>query len=446
MRKTRRSRRWVAAAMVLVFASYSVRMTPKIKKYGRWAAVPNWVLIASIHQIPEFVQNPDIEWEAISYGRSSSFQRAHGVLQWKARVGDLSWFDYQLVAWLARTEGEEGLCIKNDGRANGVQPRATAYLVLMESGIRRGKLGEFHSRWYRQLVSVKVITRPAWPEGYRVFGRPQILSAFGKYAKDPHLRVRFFDPTHGTSIFSPTSNGLPWKIEDLDFSGLQFQPPRFGRPSKLANIAWSDGMIELKPRDPSDNYADLQVTVTEYMGEGRELGEPETVIDRYQLSVPVARVRDIDQLVTVVSSQDIIDEIQRCVRAEGYWWYDLHGQRRIVLSMKLKDDPRIQRRRYTFGNDTITARRNSNGGLYGGAWWALEPTADGGWHLVHGWKLVSMYGGATEQSLLTSGDQPWRLLVSSNPEFCLRDLEATHVLDGGFSLQISWTMMPEDEW
>lgn len=358
----------------------------------------------------------------------------------RARVEGLAWLDYQLVAWLARTEGVDGLCAWTRDRSYGVYPRASSYRILMEQGISRGQLGAYHTRWFRRLIDVRVETREAWPEGYRVFGKPKISDAKERYMKDPQLRVRLYDPMNGTSVFSPNGRYSPRRLQELDGRAMRYSERMGGMPARLSMGAWDDGVIELKPRDPSDNFADLQVTVSEYLGESKSLGEPETVVDRYELSVPVNRVESIDQLVTVVSDQEVIDEIQRCLQAEGCWWYDIDGCRRIVLALRLKDDPELPRRRYTFGNETVTAYVDWEI-MQGHAWWAIEPAGDAEWRLVHGGGLVLMSGGGTEQSL-SNTDYPWSLTIRSDPEFCLRDFEATHIIDGRVKLEVFWTKLP----
>ena len=52
-----------------------------------------------------------------------------------------------------------------------------------------------------------------------------------------------------------------------------------------------------------------------------------------------------------------------------------------------------------------------------------------------------MSGGGTEQSL-SNTDYPWSLTIRSDPEFCLRDFEATHIIDGRVKLEVFWTKLP----
>ena len=442
MRKTRRSWRLVVVAVVLIAGAYFVRATPAVQKRGVWAAVPSWVLILGIHQTPNFVQDADVEWGSIAYGDKSPLERAMRELHVRARVEGLSWFDYQLVAWLARTEGRDGLCVVSHGRKNGVHPRAASYKILFENGIRRGKLGEFHSRWIRRLVRVDVETRSAWPAGGRVFGKPQIVNALSIRMKDPQLRVRFYDPYHGTSIFPPTWNDPPYRLQELNGRAMRYFEQRNGTPVSIAGGVWNDGMIELKPRDPSDNFADLQVTVSELLGEWDSLDQPETIVDRYELSVPVHRVDSIESIASVVSDQDVVAEIERCVRAEGFWWYDIDGCRRVVLVLRLRESPTLPRKRYTFGDDRISVY-SGHDGLQGHGWWALEPDGELGWRLVHGGKLVLMSGGGSEKSFSRT-DYPWTVSIRSDPEFCLRDFDATHILSGRLRFDVTWTQMPKD--
>lgn len=79
--------------------------------------------------------------------------------------------------------------------------------------------------------------------------------------------------------------------------------------------------------------------------------------------------------------------------------------------------------------------------LQGHAWWAIEPDGDMGWRMVHEGELVLMSGGGTEQSL-SSTDYPWTVSIRSDPEFCLRDFEATHIIDGRIRLEVAWKKMP----
>jgi hypothetical protein len=442
MRKTRRSKRFIVAALVLFIAAYGVRSTPQVKKRGMWAAVPGWVLVLGIHQTPRYVQDPDVEWGAVAYGNNSMLERAMRELHVRSRMDGLGWLDYQLVAWLARTEGAEGLCVRSRDRKYGVYPRASSYRILIERGIGQGELGAFHDRWFRRLVDVRIETRAAWPEGFPVYGRPIITDAKDRYMKDPQLRVRLYTPISGTSVFSPAGPNPPRRLQELDGRAMRYFEEMGGMPAVLAQGAWDDGVIKLRPRDPSDNFADVQVTVSEFLGDSKSLGEPETVVDRYELSVPVSRVDDISSIATVISDEDVVSEIQRCVRADGYWWYDVDGCRRVVLALRLVENPSLVRRRYTFGNDNISAYRWRDS-LSGHGWWAIEPDGDQGWRLIHGGKLVLMSGGGSEQSL-GSSEYPWSIIIRSDPEYCLRDFAATHIVDARLRFEITWKRFPNN--
>lgn len=426
---------------MLLIVAYSLRVTPAVSERGGWAAVPSWVLIIGIHQTPTYVKNPDVEWGSVAYGDKSPLERAMRELHVRARVEGLSWLDYQLIAWLARTEGVDGLCVWTRDRSFGVHPRASSYRILMEQGIGRGKLGAYHTRWFRRLVDVRVETREAWPEGYRVFGKPKIVDAKERYMKDPQLRVRLYDPMNNTSVFSLSGRYLPRRLQELDRRAMRYMEGMGGMPAMISMGAWDDGVIELRPRDPSDDFADLQVTVSEFLGDSSSLGEPEMVVDRFEVSVPVRRVEGIESIATVVTDQNLVDEIERCVRAEGYWWYDIDGCRRVVLSLRLHENPSLVRRRYTFGNDIVSAYFGGDI-LQGHGWWALEPDGDLGWRLVHGGELVLMSGGGSEETL--SGDYPWTVSIRSDPEYSLRDFDATHLVDARLQFDVAWTRLPHD--
>lgn len=192
VRRTRRRWGWAVVGLLLVVSAGPVEEYPKIRERGWWQAVPAWAMVLSMPRLPGSVADPDAEWESIAYGRSSAHGRAMGNLFRRERAGELGWVEYELAAWLARTETDEVLCRKNRSRREGVSPRAVAYGLLMESGIRRGRLGRRHERWYRRLVHVEAAGRARWPRGSEVYAAPLVSRAMSVTTGEHQLRLRFW--------------------------------------------------------------------------------------------------------------------------------------------------------------------------------------------------------------------------------------------------------------
>lgn len=438
MRKTRRSKKWVAVALVLAMASHSVRVTPNVKKRGWWAAVPSWVLIGSIHQVPRFVKDPNTQWQAITYGRSSPFQRAMLDLSIRNRAGELGWFDYQLAAWLARTEGEAGLCANAGDRSQGAYARASVYRVLIEHGIAREKLGDYHEKWYRRLVHVSISSRPKWPEGARVYARVHINYAYSWRAYGnrfiPPLKIRVrLERGEGEYLFE--QNGKPaFPFGSYRTLATQDWP---GSISVLGNSSiWNDGQISVSVSEREGNVAKVVATITESTGYSGVPENYESFVSQQEASCQIERVADIASLANVIEDESVIDEIERCVEASGLYWYDIDGRRHTMLQLKLVEQPNLGRRRYTFGGSTSS--RSENTDLRGNAWWALNPKVDGSWELIHGGEYVPMYGWFSDQEQESEYPDRKNVLIRSKPMFCLRDEEATTLLEGWIRFKGEW--------
>ena len=440
MRKTRRGKKWIVAAVVGWAMAYGASVTPVVRDRGVWASTPSWVLILGIHRTPTLVEKGSPDWSSIAYGQTSALQRAMQELQVRSRVKGLGWIDYQLVAWLARLENEQLLC-RNDPRYKGRSPRASGYCWLISQGIQRGKLGEFHTDWFNSLSTAEIEIRQNWPDKSPVYGRVQIHFAVqsdqGWSERPWFYKARVH--SGWTSVYRRNPIVVGWDVDPFPVGGrrnLQVRDDPGEWIMAINNQVWDDGLVPLRARSSSgDGEAEIQIFRTDGLS-----GYPydqEDLIDEHQVQFHVNRSGDISQLVHVLEDESVRDEIARCLSAEGYYWYDMDGRWHAAFKLKMIDEPNLGRRRYTFGGSQIRSISRQEE-LTGQAWWAFEPDGDHGWKLVHEGEYVLMHGWADE----TIDPGPYghinNLSIKADPKFCLRDDEVSLVVGGRIRLKVDW--------
>jgi len=440
MRKTRRSKRLIAVALVLVFVSSSIRVTPKVKARGWWAAVPSWVLILSIHQTPRYVDNPDIEWGAIAYGRDTALEQAMADLHLRARVDGLSWFNYQLVAWLARTESEELLCQNDRTRYEGVSPRAANYCILIQQGLQRGRLGDWHREWFSQLFAVEVNVRAQWPKRARVYAKVHTRMAYRNRVMNswvPGLRAKI-DSGWSSSLIR-RAQLVDWEVDPFPMGGYRNIQIRQDAGEDLRAIysnVWSDGKIPVMVS--KEGLGKLHVEISRVSGYQGAPFDREELLDIKEVEFSVARQGSVEDYIHVIDDVAVQSEIERCVKAEGVYWHDVDGRWHAMFRFQLVEQPQfIGERRYTFGSNAIRSI-STNEELTGQAWWAIEPAPEGGWRLIHENEYIPMYGWVDESIQDNRFPNLKNLSIKPKPAFCLRDDEASTVIGSRLRFKIEW--------
>ena len=199
---------------------------------------------------------------------------------------------------------------------------------------------------------------------------------------------------------------------------------------------WDDGLVPLAiSRKSGKGVATVQVLRTSGLS-----GAPidvEELIDEHVVLLNAESEGRIEDYVQLNNDEYVRDEIARCLEAEAIYWYDMDGRWHAAFRLKLIDDPNLLRRRYTFGGDRIRSISRQEE-LTGQAWWALNPTDDGGWELIHEDEYVLMHGWADESIDPGPYGHIANLRVLTNPKFCLRDSEASVVVEGMIRLKVDW--------
>jgi hypothetical protein len=440
MRKTRRGKRWVVAGVIIFTIGYGFRVAPVVRERGVWASAPSWVLILGIHRTPRAVDQTMPKWSSIAYGDDTALQRAMRELQVRARMDKLGWFDYQLTAWMARLETEELLC-RASSEYGGASPRASGYCWILTRGIQRGKLGQYHSNWYRSLSVATVEVRKDWPEKAKVYGRVSVVFAKNdnqEWNDDPwfyKLRVQ----SGWTSFYRRHPTTVGWDVDLFPLGGRRNTQVRDDAGEwimALGNKVWDDGLVPLRASSKS-GLGEAKVEVYRTDGLSGYPFDQEVLINEHHLEFSVNRAGQTSDYLTIIDDEEVRDEIERCLEAEGRYWYDMDGRWHAAFRLKLIDEPNLGRRRYTFGGSQIRSISQQEE-LAGQAWWALNPVGDTEWELVHEGEYVLMYGWADE----TIDPGPYghinNLSIKADPKFCLRDEKASLVVDGRIRLKVDW--------
>lgn len=162
MRKTRRSKKWIAVALVLWVGAYSASVTPKIQKRGWGAAVPRIVIVASLPFLSEkqgsglgpFVLRPAAS-NASRFDRfildqvptsMSGFSFGNYI---DPKSGGYGWLSRRLAFVLARLE--QSLVL-----TDGTTAKGSAYKGLLSSFVQSGRCYGFESHWMEQVVTIDV--------------------------------------------------------------------------------------------------------------------------------------------------------------------------------------------------------------------------------------------------------------------------------------------------
>ncbi|HCT43677.1 MAG TPA: hypothetical protein DF699_00520, partial [Phycisphaerales bacterium] len=161
MRKTRRGKKWVAAAVMVWAMAYGASVTPKVQKNGWGAAVPRVVLVMSLPFLSEeqgsglgpFVFRPQIL-------NGSPFDRfvleemppneAYYFYSMQYQDGPaLGWFSRRLVFLLARFQ-------RTDVITDGTTARGRAFKSLISQFVHMDACYSFESAWASKQATIDI--------------------------------------------------------------------------------------------------------------------------------------------------------------------------------------------------------------------------------------------------------------------------------------------------
>jgi len=178
MRKTRRSKKWIAVALVLWMGAYGASVTPRVQKSGWGAAVPRVVIVASLPFLSEEsgtglgAFGP---WGPKGVPISAYEQMvldevvAPGYQGWGFVSGgqEYGWFSRRLAFLLAKLESESTL-------TNGTQAKGRAFKSVLSQIVQTGGALKSERNWANQVVYVEMDTDMAFGPKEDVFGTMKI--------------------------------------------------------------------------------------------------------------------------------------------------------------------------------------------------------------------------------------------------------------------------------
>jgi hypothetical protein len=161
MRKTRRTKRWLAVALGLWILAYGARVTPSVQQHGWGAAVPRVVLVAALPFMSE-QQGSGLRTAmpfpvtTITISTLESVVLEEIEREWRAQrynpgqvESEFGWVSARLAFVLARIESESDLC-------NGTTAKGTAYQSLLTSLIQNDRAYTFEENWARSQNEIEI--------------------------------------------------------------------------------------------------------------------------------------------------------------------------------------------------------------------------------------------------------------------------------------------------
>ena len=161
MRRTRRRKRWIAAAVVVWLMAYGASVTPKVQKNGWGAAVPRVVLVASMpflsdaqgSGLSEFVLSPNAS-NATGFDRFvlKQFPPIDGYIfqfnkdQAKTSFG---WVSRRIAFLLARFESQDVL-------TDGTTARGRAFKSILSQFVGWDYCYDFEAEWAKKQVTIEI--------------------------------------------------------------------------------------------------------------------------------------------------------------------------------------------------------------------------------------------------------------------------------------------------
>lgn len=160
MRKTRRSKKWIAAALTLWVGAYAASVTPKVQKSGWGAAVPRIVIVASL----PFLSNEQGTGLNLGIGNKRELSIHPSKLDqfvmdqcppgsgWyglSAKSNEFGWVSRRVAFLLAKLEPDSLL-------SDGTTAKGCAYKRLLSHIVDSGKAYTFEKQWAQQVVYCEI--------------------------------------------------------------------------------------------------------------------------------------------------------------------------------------------------------------------------------------------------------------------------------------------------
>lgn len=158
MRKTKRNKKWITAAIVLWMAAYAAQVTPRVQKIGWEASVPRTALVASFPflsekqgtGIPNVFGMVKVSTKPTKLDQLVQDQLPYSY--WPAsqqsQKTEYNWFARRLVFLLAKLEPDSLV-------TDGTTAKGLAYKTLITKLVQNDQTYNFEKRWAQSIVHIE---------------------------------------------------------------------------------------------------------------------------------------------------------------------------------------------------------------------------------------------------------------------------------------------------
>ena len=267
MRRTRRSKKWVAVALVLWVGSDVVHSMPGIQQRGWIGAIPEPVLVL---MIPFFDGTPGSSFDQTMWrfgAPATVWDQIGNEIRHYSWNEPRSWVADRLVFLLARLDSKEVI-------TDSTTDRGTLYASRINWLINRDKAYGFETRWARSVVYAEFHTRAHWAPAATVFGALKIRRMVqGVYRVDVGQNVAWFEShTRSDSVV-------------LGGGGFSRGGPGIASKSEYVELQQWDSLKRL-PRIPYGESSEGEMMISRYQLDPAAIGlqtksVPVTVYERF---------------------------------------------------------------------------------------------------------------------------------------------------------------------
>lgn len=348
MRKTRRGKRWVVAAVVVWLLAYGASVTPNVQQRGWMAAIPEPVMVLTIpfadgsagssfdQTMWGYKVNPTV-WDQLI--------REHGRRGWNQ---PRSWVADRLVFLLARFESRDVI-------TDSTTDRGALYAFRISMMINRGRAYWFEEDWARAVVYAEFHTPERIVPGTTIFGELKIRRLVQSvYRVDVGHNVAWFEArTRGdaVSLGGGGAGGGPGISSIGEYIQLQ-QWDRLERMPRIPHGESSTGEMmvsryKLNPMATGVQNQTVPVTLYDQFGDPRLSVTWEEVVST---NVPFSFVADSDAGPEIVEDAKLADLIDSYIDAELGFRFDRESSSWKLVASLTNDEFQLEQS-VTFGGE-----------------------------------------------------------------------------------------------
>lgn len=345
MRKIRRSKKWILAALVLWGVAYGASVTPRVQSRGLGAAIPRAFIVASLPFLSEeqgtsesmgtFWMSPGVpktstKFDQIIYKEVPRFGYFPGTQTKKSEFG---WFSRRIAFLLARLESKDIL-------TDGTTAKGSAYQGILTTFTNANQAYKFESDWAKKIITIDIqIDRPFGPQEpiYGILRVRRMLAGSYRLSFGPNSNVYNCSTSRGmrgngmVPAFDTVQERREFWIKRFLWDSMNLKDMTYGRSSPSQQHPLGTGQVTTN----DTGALDLHIRVAKYTGE-KPNGYKDDTNWTYDFTHNESVNYEIDQARTIVadSSKTLREEIENSTTANLTVEYD-RGKERWIPVLKI---------------------------------------------------------------------------------------------------------------